>query len=105
MEKNLEFIEKKEGIINDNNPELLDLIKENLKISQEILDLTKYIKKYVFWQKIFSWLKFFLILVPLIFAIIYLPPFLENISYSFQEFVDLFNIISNPGSIQGTLLP
>ena len=58
--------------------EIISLLKENLETSKEILKLSQYIRKYVFWQKVFNWLKFFLILIPILLAIIYLPPFLKG---------------------------
>lgn len=71
--------------------ELNDLVRENLKVSQEILSLTKYIKKYIVWQKIFSWIKLFLIVIPIILAFIYLPPFLKDFSASIQGLVESVN--------------
>lgn len=71
--------------------ELNDLVRENLKVSQEILSLTKYIKKYIVWQKIFSWIKLFLIVIPIILAFIYLPPFLKDFSASIQGLVGSVN--------------
>jgi hypothetical protein len=68
-----------------------ELIGQNLELSEEILRLTKYIKKYVFWQKIMGWLKFFLIAIPIALAIIYVPPFLEKAMNSLQEVLDLSN--------------
>lgn len=68
--------------------ELHDLVEENLKVSQEILKLTKYIRKYIVWQKILSWIKLFLIIVPLILALTYLPPFLSGFSSSFQDLIE-----------------
>lgn len=67
------------------------LIQKNLKISQEILDLSKYIKKYIVWQKIFSWIKLMLVIIPIIFAFIYLPPFLKDFSNSVQEIINSIN--------------
>ncbi len=78
-----EFFEK--GI------ELNDLVRENIKVSQEILSLTKYIKKYIIWQKIFSWIKLFLIVVPIVLAFIYLPPVLKDFSESVQGLVGSIN--------------
>ncbi|HOZ53558.1 MAG TPA: hypothetical protein PK142_02675 [bacterium] len=71
--------------------ELNDLVRENIKVSQEILSLTKYIKKYIIWQKIFSWIKLFLIVVPIILAFIYLPPFLKDFSASVQGMIGSVN--------------
>ncbi|MFP4514986.1 MAG: hypothetical protein ACLFNO_03235 [Parcubacteria group bacterium] len=57
---------------------LENLLKKNLIISQEILDISKYVKKYIFWRKVMNIVKIVIILVPIILGIIYLPPILEE---------------------------
>jgi hypothetical protein len=54
------------------------LLKQNLIISQEILDISRYIKRYVFWRRIISFAQILLILVPIVLGIIYLPPMIER---------------------------
>ncbi|MCX6797858.1 MAG: hypothetical protein NTX66_01385 [Candidatus Falkowbacteria bacterium] len=66
----------------DQNP-LKILLAENLAISQEILDLAKYIKNYIRWQKIFGWLKVFLIVIPIVLGVLYLPAMLKNVLSSY----------------------
>jgi hypothetical protein len=78
-----------------------DLIRKNLETSEEILSLTKYIKRYVFWQRIIGWAKIVLISIPIILAIVYLPPFLEGFSDSVQELMrSLANIQNLPNSLE-----
>ncbi len=78
-----------------------DLVRKNLETSEEILKLSKYIKRYVFWQRIIGWAKIVLIAVPIILAIVYLPPFLEGISSSIHEFMASFTNIQNlPNSLE-----
>ncbi len=79
------------------------LLNKNLEISEEILKLTKYIKQYVFWQKIFFWLKLAIIIIPIALAIIYLPPFLSGLRDSFQELVGGFNVLGDPSAIQNLM--
>ena len=59
------------------------LVERNLVMSQEILDLSLYIKSYVRWQKIFGWLKFLVIAVPIILGFLYLPAMLKTILSSY----------------------
>jgi hypothetical protein len=78
-----------------------DLIRKNLEVSEEILSLTKYIKRYVFWRRIMTWVKLFLIVIPVILAVVYLPPFLQEVSVSIQEFMSNFTNIQNlPNSLE-----
>jgi hypothetical protein len=58
--------------------DLEKLLKKNLVISQEILDLSRYIRKYVFWKKITGIIRVIIILIPIILGIIYLPPIIED---------------------------
>lgn len=54
------------------------LLKQNLAISQEILDISRYIKRYVFWRRIIGFAQVLIILVPIVLGIIYLPPMIEK---------------------------
>ena len=60
------------------NEQLRQMLENNIALSQEILEIAVYIKKYIIWQKIFSYLKIFIIVVPVILALIYLPPILRE---------------------------
>lgn len=87
----------------DNNDVLINLMQESLKTNQEVLKLSRYIKKYIVWQKIFFWFKFVLVLVPIILAIVYLPPFLRGAFGSFQSLSGSFNsIIENAYPTEGS---
>ena len=70
--------ENKQNQQNKEEADLEKLLKQNLTISQEILDISRYIKKYVFWKKVIGLVKVFIILVPIILGIIYLPPIIED---------------------------
>ncbi len=75
---------------NNRDNDLSILLKENLRVSEEILGLVLYIKKYIFWQRVFSYIKIFLIFAPLVFALVYLIPFLSTVSSSFFELSGAF---------------
>lgn len=55
-----------------------EMLQENLKKTQEIYGMVKKINRHILWQKVWGWTKFFLILIPLIFAVIYLPVYIKK---------------------------
>ncbi|MFH1426956.1 MAG: hypothetical protein ABIG60_00265 [Patescibacteria group bacterium] len=69
--------------------EIKKLLESNLKLTEEIHEMTKYIKKYVFLSKIFGVLKLLLIIVPLIIGIIYLPPLLQDVLKQYQDILGI----------------
>jgi hypothetical protein len=69
-----------------NNSDLKKLIEKNIDLNQEILDSVVYIKKYIYLQKIISWVKIFVIVVPIILAALYLAPIFKDISVQFNGF-------------------
>ncbi len=80
-----EIIEKGENS-QINNSDLKKLIEKNISLNQEILDLVTYIKKYIYVQKVFSWIKIFVIAIPIIIAILYFIPVFQDISVQFNGF-------------------
>lgn len=61
------------------------LIQENIALSQQLLEQNKKIKFRLTMMTISTYLKFALILIPLIIAWIYLPPFLEDAFSQYQQ--------------------
>ncbi|PIT95586.1 hypothetical protein COT96_00370 [Candidatus Falkowbacteria bacterium CG10_big_fil_rev_8_21_14_0_10_38_22] len=59
--------------------EIKKILEENLKLTQEIHQMTKKIKNYINFQKVMSLIYILLIVVPIILGIIYLPPLLSNL--------------------------
>ena len=53
--------------------EIKKILEENLKLTQEIHQMTKKIKNYINFQKVMSLIYILLIVVPIILGIIYLP--------------------------------
>ena len=45
----------------------------------EIRESTRLIYKYIYWQRIFGWFKWALIIIPLVIGAIYLPPLLKDL--------------------------
>lgn len=75
--------------------ELKDLLEENVKMSQEILRLSKRINNFVIIQQIFGVIKILLIVVPIVLGIIYLPSLLSSYFEPYQELLDV------SGSLKG----
>jgi len=71
----------------DKNDVLQSLLKENLAMTKEIRAMVRHINVYVAWQRIFGWAKLFLILIPVILGIIYLPPIFEDAYQNFMKLV------------------
>ena len=61
------------------------LVEENLRLTEEVLKLTKKINNFVLWSRIFSFLKILIIIVPIVLGIIYLPPLLKDVLGPYQE--------------------
>lgn len=74
---------------NVDNSELKELIEKNIKLSEEVLEISKKIKGFVFWQRIFGVLKILIIFIPLILGAIFLPPLLQDVFKSYQELLGL----------------
>ena len=69
----------------DEMAEIKDLLKENLKYQKATYVLVDKTRKYIQWLEIFAAIKFFLILIILILALIYLPPIISKVFSSYQE--------------------
>ncbi|HNV12874.1 MAG TPA: hypothetical protein PK686_04070 [bacterium] len=86
-----------EQLKNENNREdgsLSVLLEENIKISNEILEISKYIKKYIFFQKVMVFVKLFLILIPIILAFAFLP-FLKGLVGPLQSVLSVYSGIES----------
>ena len=74
----------------DEKDKLIELLEENLKVSRQILKLSKKTQKWITWQKIKSAVYFVLIIAPIILAAIYLPPILSGLLEQYQEILGIF---------------
>jgi thiosulfate reductase cytochrome b subunit len=54
------------------------LLRQNLELSQEILNRTIWIKKYLKWQQVMGYVKILIIIIPIIIGLVYLPPLLKG---------------------------
>lgn len=73
---------------NDSN----DLLRRNLKMNEEMHEMLKDVKRYILWRRIWTAIKIFVIVIPLILGVIYLPPLVKDWVNRSQGF---FNIGSN----------
>lgn len=75
--KNLEYAQSILGAIPADQEktysQLKKLLQDNLEYSKSIYLLVKKIQRWLLWQRIFSVLKWLMILIPIILGIIYLP--------------------------------
>lgn len=71
------------------NQELKELLEKNLEKNQEILLKINKFNNYIIWQRVWLVVKLFLIMVPVIISVIYLPPLLKNAFSSYQELLDI----------------
>lgn len=71
----------------NNNDEIKKIVEENLKLTQEIHKMTKYIKSYIIWSQVFGVLKLIIIIIPIVLGLMYLPPLLKGVMEQYQQTV------------------
>ncbi len=79
---------KAEGLGKD-EPDLRQLVQENLNLSHEIFRLVKKIRSQLFWQKIFGLFKLLIIVVPIVVATIYFYPTLVKMMETYQQLMNM----------------
>jgi len=81
-----------------NKDSLEELLEKNIKLTEEVRDMTIHIKKFIYWQRIFGFLKLFIILIPIILSIIYLPPLLGQVFEQYQSIIGIQEDFQNASS-------
>jgi hypothetical protein len=76
------------------------LVEENIKLSEEILEISKKTKRYIFFQQIYGVIKLLIIVVPIILGIIYLPPLLED---ALSQYTDLLGGVGSSSDLLESL--
>ena len=61
------------------------LIRENLTLTREIIEHTRKTRRYILYGHIFNIIKVVLIVGPIILAILYLPPLLQQVFGTYSE--------------------
>lgn len=88
-----------------NSVQITELLEKNLEMTQEIFKMTKSIKSYLLWQRVYGFIKFVIIIVPLVLGVIYLPPILKNLFGQYQGLLDLIKNPSASGFNAGNIKP
>ncbi len=73
--------EKKESMSED----MKRLIEQNIKLTKEILKLSKKNNKMLNWQRAWGIFKLLLIVIPIILGVIYLPPLFDKVIDFYQD--------------------
>ncbi len=68
-----------------NQPELRELLEENLKYAKAVYWSVEKVRRHLFWQRVVSIIYIIMILAPLIIAAIYLPPFISTYLGPYME--------------------
>lgn len=81
----MDNVEEKKEEDKNSNDDLKKLLELNLEKNEEILSISKDIKRYIKWQQIWSTLRFLLIFVPIVLGFIYLPPLLKDVFAQYRD--------------------
>jgi len=76
--------------------DLKSLLEENLKISKKILENTHSLRKAMIWSRVWTAVKIFIILVPIILGAIFLPPLLK-------KYTEIYSSIFGKGGQSGVM--
>ncbi|MBU0636607.1 MAG: hypothetical protein ABH818_01775 [Patescibacteria group bacterium] len=77
--------------------EIKKLLEKNLKITEEIYAMTKKIKSHLAFQRLISVFYLIMFVVPIIVAVIYLPPLINNLVDQYKGVLDInLNDTANP---------
>lgn len=69
----------------DTTFDIRELLEENIKLSKEILRSVEKSRRYMRWTQIMSVIRILIIVIPLILAILYIPPFLSQLNQTFGD--------------------
>ena len=71
---------------------IAEMVETNLKVSEQILQTTLKIKKYILWLKIMNIVKVLLVVIPLILGFLFLSPYLKSMQSAFSTYGELLGI-------------
>ena len=75
--------------------EIRELVEKNIKLSEEVLELSKKINGFVIWQRIFGVIKILIIIVPIILGVIYLPSLLDGVLDTYKELLGIGDTVNS----------
>lgn len=85
--------------------DLHTLLEENLKLSRETHEMVKKVRRYMAIQRAVSLFYLLLIIVPVILAILYLPPFIRPMFEQYQSLMQMFSSSPSADDITPNTLP
>ena len=68
---------------------IANLLKKNHEALEEILEVTRYTRRFVIWQQVFGSVKLVLIVIPIVLGVIYLPPIFKDLINQYRELLRL----------------
>jgi hypothetical protein len=77
---------------NQNLSNLEELIKKNIQTSEEILHIAKKIKRYMFMENVWSWIKVIIIVGPLIAGVVLLKGMMPMLQKVYNQYQEILNI-------------
>ena len=80
----------------DTSLDIKELLEENIRLSKAVLASTEKTRKYMRWMRAMAYLRVLIIAIPVILAILYIPPFLGKLSDAFGSLYwgEQFNIVN-----------
>jgi hypothetical protein len=89
---------KEVGVPIVTNEDLQKLLQENLRLTQEVHDMTHKIKSYVTFQKVLSFVYLILIFGPIILGFFFIQPYLKDVLGQYKSILGQYNQLLNPSS-------
>jgi hypothetical protein len=85
--------------------ELKELLKKNVEMTEEILKISKMLKRNIVFQQIYGIIKVIFIVVPIVLGIIYLPTIYNNLTEMYQEILKMPNLNSVNQNVLNQISP
>ena len=88
---------------NEGDFDIKELLEKNLKWSQIIYEQNRKINRKLVWAAVASWFRLFLILIPLLLALWFLPPYIRQVMDSYGSLFN--NFVPQQNSTNSTSAP
>lgn len=79
--------------------DIKELLEKNLKWSQIIYEQNRKLNRKLVWAAVASWFRLFVILVPLLLALWFLPPFIRQLTETYSGLFNLVPTANTPANI------
>lgn len=96
-------VDLKPEITKPKEESLEDLVRKNLKWSQIIYEQNRKINNKLLWSAVASWIHVLIIVIPLILALLYLPPLLKNVWSQYSNLLGGENSTSSQSTVDSFL--